>query len=75
MTKLPRGLSGKGIVKALGRAGFYIKRQKGSHIVLRRDSPFAQVVVPDHKSVDTGTLATILDGADLSVEDFIKLTK
>ncbi len=75
MTKLPRGMSGKEVVKALQRAGFYIKRQKGSHIVLRRDNPFAQVVVPDHKSVDTGTLASILDGANLSVEDFIKLIK
>ena len=75
MTKLPRGMSGKEVVKALQRAGFYVKRQKGSHIVLRRDNPFAQVVVPDHKSVDTGTLTTILDGADLSVEDFIKLIK
>ena len=75
MTKLPRGLPSREVVKALERAGFYVKRQKGSHIVLRRDSPFAQVIVPDHKSVDTGTLATILDGADLSVEDFIKLIK
>jgi len=68
-------MSGKEVVKALERAGFYTKRQKGSHIVLRRDNPFAQVVVPDHKSIDTGTLATILDGADLSVEDFVKLVK
>jgi len=43
--------------------------------VMRRDNPFAQVVVPDHRSIDTGTLASILDGADLSVEDFIKLLK
>ena len=42
---------------------------------MRRDNPFAQVVVPDHKSIDTGTLALILDGANLSVEDFIKLVK
>ena len=73
MTKLPRGLSGSEVVKALERAGFYIKRRKGSHIVLRRDNPFAQVIVPDHKSIDTGTLASILDGAGLMVEDFIKL--
>ena len=73
MSKLPRGLSGSEVVKALERAGFYIKRRKGSHIVLRRDNPFAQVVVPDHKSIDTGTLASILDGADLTVEGFIKL--
>lgn len=75
MTKLPRGLSSGEVIRVLKRAGFYIKRRKGSHIVLRRDAPFAQVVVPDHKSVDTGTLASILDGAGLSVEDFIKLMK
>lgn len=75
MSKLPRSLSGREVVRALEKAGFYTKRHKGSHIVLRRDSPFAQVVVPDHKSIDTGTLASILDGADLSVEDFLKLTK
>ena len=75
MSRLPRSMSGKEVVQALEKAGFYAKRQKGSHIVLRRDNPFAQVVVPDHKSVDTGTLASILDGADLSVEDFIKLIK
>ena len=73
MSKLPRGLSGKKVVKALEKAGFYFKRQKGSHIVLRRDTPFAQVIVPDHKNIDTGTLSSILDGASLSIEDFIKL--
>ena len=75
MSKLPRGLSGKEVVRALERIGFYIKRRKESHVVLRRDNPFAQVVVPDHKSIDTGTLVAILDGADLTVEDFIKLIK
>lgn len=75
MSKLPRDLSGKEVVRALQKAGFHVKRQKGSHIILRRDNPFAQVVVPDHKSIDTGTLASIIDGASLSVEDFIKLMK
>ena len=73
MTKLPRSLSGRTVVKALKKAGFYVKRQKGSHIILRRDVPFAQVVVPDHKSMDTGTLANILDGADLTAEEFLIL--
>jgi predicted RNA binding protein YcfA (HicA-like mRNA interferase family) len=61
------------VVRALKKAGFSVKRQKGSHIILRRDSPFAQVVVPDHKSIDTGTLASILDGAELTVEYFLTL--
>jgi len=73
VSKLPRDLSGDKVMKALKRSDFYVKRRKGSHIVLRRDSPFAQVVVPDHKSIDTGTLASILDGAGLTVEDFIEL--
>jgi len=59
--------------RALERAKFYLKRQKGSHMVLRRDEPFAQVVVPAHSSLDTGTLASILDAAGLSVDDFLKL--
>jgi predicted RNA binding protein YcfA (HicA-like mRNA interferase family) len=73
VTKLPRSLSGRTVVKALKKAGFYVKRQKGSHIILRRDVPFAQVVVPDHKSMDTGTLVNILDGADLTAEEFLIL--
>jgi predicted RNA binding protein YcfA (HicA-like mRNA interferase family) len=73
MSKLPRDLSGKEVIKVLKSVGFYFKRQKGSHIILRRDNPFAQAVVPDHKNVDTGTLANILDGAGLSVDEFIKL--
>ena len=73
MSKLPRGLSGKQVRKVLERLDFYLKRQKGSHMILRRDDPFAQVVVPDHKSLDTGTLASILDGAGISTEKLLEL--
>ena len=72
MSKLPR-ISGRKCVKALGKAGFYFKRQEGSHIVLRRDDPFAQVVVPDHRELDRGTLRAIVRHAGLSVEEFVKL--
>jgi predicted RNA binding protein YcfA (HicA-like mRNA interferase family) len=74
MTKLPR-LSGRECVKALERAGFRFKRQEGSHIVLRRDSPYAQVVVPDHKELDRGTLRSILRFAGLTVEQFAELLR
>lgn len=49
--KLPR-LSGRDCVEALAKVGFYQKRQHGSHIILRRDNPFAQLVIPDHKELD-----------------------
>ncbi len=48
MSQLPR-LSGRELVKALGKVGFLPKRQHGSHIILRREEPWCQVVIPDHK--------------------------
>ena len=38
-----------------------------------RNAPYAQVIVPAHRSLATGTLHDILDGADLSVEQFLEL--
>jgi len=40
---------------------------------MRRDEPFAQVVVPDHDELDRGTLGAIIRQAGLSVEDFLQL--
>lgn len=72
MSKLPR-VSGRECVKALEKVGFYFKRQEGSHIILRRDNPFAQVVVPDHKELDRGILRSIIRQAGLSIDEFVKL--
>ncbi|MFT5370207.1 MAG: putative RNA binding protein YcfA (HicA-like mRNA interferase family) [Candidatus Latescibacterota bacterium] len=69
MNKLP-AVSGRACVQALLKVGFVVKRQKGSHIILRRDDPFSQVVVPDHRVLDRGTLRAILRQADLSVGEF-----
>lgn len=55
------------------KAGFYLKRQEGSHVTLRRDKPFAQVVVPLHQELDRGTLRAIVRQADLSVQTFVEL--
>ncbi|MBI5955858.1 MAG: type II toxin-antitoxin system HicA family toxin, partial [Chloroflexi bacterium] len=60
-------------MKALGKIGFYLRRQEGSHMILRRDDPFAQAVVRDHKELDRGTLRAIVRQAGLSVDEFVKL--
>ena len=72
MSKLPR-ISGRECVKALEKTGFHFKRQEGSHIILRRDDPFAQIVIPDHKELDRGTLRAILRHAGVSVDEFARL--
>ena len=73
MAKLPTGLSGQALRKALERIGFRWTRQKGSHMILRRDKPHARVVVPDHKQLRPGTLRQILNEAGLGVEELHKL--
>ncbi len=72
MSKLPV-ISGKECINAFKKAEFYFKRQEGSHVTLRRDNPFAQVVVPLHKELDRGTLRSIIRHSDLTVEEFVKL--
>ena len=72
MSKLP-SISGRECIKALERVGFYNRRQEGSHVILRRDDPFGQVVVPDHRELDRGTLRAIIQAAGLGVDEFLRL--
>jgi len=66
-------VSGADVVAVLKKVGFRLKRQRGSHIVMRRDDPFAQVVVPNHRELDTGTLRSTLRSAGFSVGEFVAL--
>ena len=72
MSKLPQ-VSGDDVVRILQKLGFTIRRQHGSHIVMRRDEPFAQTVVPNHRQLDRGTLRAILRQTDITVDELMKL--
>jgi len=72
--KLPR-MSGLEVIKVLNKAGFKEARQKGSHIILTKETKEGKrgVVVPDHKEIDKGTLLEIIRQAGLRKEEFINL--
>ena len=55
MSKLPV-ISGRECIKVLEKKGFRFKRQVGSHIVLRRDDPFAQLGRPRSQRAGQGHL-------------------
>jgi predicted RNA binding protein YcfA (HicA-like mRNA interferase family) len=57
----------------LEKVGFYVDRQRGSHITMRRDDPRAEVVVPRHTAIAKGTLRNIIRKAGLTVDEFIQL--
>ena len=72
--KLPV-LSGREVIKALKKIGFEEKRQKGSHIILAKETDEGKkgVVVPNHKEIDKGTLLEIIRQSGLKREEFLKL--
>ena len=68
MSKLPQ-VSGPDVVRALQKIGFTVRRQHGSHIIMRRDDPFAQTVIPNHRQIDRGTLRAVLRQAEITVDE------
>lgn len=61
MPKLRR-LSGKEVVTILGRFGFTVVSQRGSHIKLKRNvaGGTQTLTVPAHAELDPGTLRAII---------------
>jgi predicted RNA binding protein YcfA (HicA-like mRNA interferase family) len=60
-------------IRALERLGFQQVRQRGSHVVLRKDTEggAAGCVVPLHRELAVGTLRGILRQAGVSVDEFL----
>ncbi|MEK6922484.1 MAG: type II toxin-antitoxin system HicA family toxin [Nanoarchaeota archaeon] len=74
MPKLKK-ISGKDCVKILcNKFGFSIARQRGSHIVLKKETESGKVgtVVPNHKELKIGTLKNVLKLAKIEERDFAK---
>ena len=74
LPKLPI-LSGNEIIKALTKLGFIEIRQKGSHMILKKNTQSGDIgcVVPIHKEVARGTLKGIIKQANLSTEEFLQI--
>ncbi len=74
MAKLPR-LSGKEVSKALSKSGFVAVRQKGSHLIMKKQTSEGEIglVFPMHKEIDKGTLLEIIRQSKLTREEFFKL--
>jgi len=73
MPKLRR-VSGQEAVRALQRLGFVPVRQRGAHVVLKRQTPEGGVgcVVPLHRELAIGTLRGILKQARVTPEEFME---
>ena len=67
--KLPRDVSGADLAKRLGRLGYEITRQTGSHLRLTIiDRGQHHVTIPNHDPLKVGTLAGILNDVTTHLE-------
>lgn len=71
MPPLPR-VTGREIVAALGRLGWVVVAQKGSHAQLKHPQRGGRVTVPLHagETVGPGLLRSVLAQAGLTVDEF-----
>jgi len=71
MPKLRR-LSGNEVIGSLGRFGFAVLSQEGSHVKLRRIGPQGEkqtLTIPRHRELDTGTCRAIIRQASRYVPE------
>ena len=72
MAELPR-ISGNNAIKVFESLGFKVVRQKGSHVVLRKND--RGCVIPVHKELAIGTLRSVIKQAGITAEEFINAYK
>lgn len=63
-------LSGREVVRVFEELGWRVARQRGSHIVLIKESHIATLSIPDHKEVAKGTLRSLIRSAGLTLSEF-----
>ena len=70
--KLPRDITGNDLAKSLGRLGYHVTRQTGSHIrITTNENGEHHITIPAHNPLKIGTLAAILS----DIESHHKLTR
>lgn len=75
MSKLPV-ISARELLKIMGKIGYSIDHQTGSHMILRnRNYPYRRITVPNHKEIARGTLRSIIRQSGLTLDEFRKYLK
>lgn len=64
-------LTPREVIKILSKFGFYKISQKGSHVKFKNDFTNRTFIIPMHDEVAKGTLKSILEQADVTIEEFL----
>jgi len=66
-------VSGKEAVKAFGKAGWQVMGHVGSHVVMTKPNLRANLSIPQHRELSTGTLRALIRAAEMTVDQFLAL--
>lgn len=72
MSELPV-VSGEEAINAFCKAGFYAARQRGSHVVLKKEGHPNLVTIPLHDELKPGTLRRAIRDGGMTKEQFCAL--
>ena len=66
-------LTPREIISKLKLFGFEYKSQRGSHLkYVKEGNPKRTVIIPNHDTVARGTLKSILEQANIELDEFLK---
>lgn len=66
-------ISGKSAAQAFQKAGWQVRGQVGSHLILTRTGTKANLSVPQHAELGPGILRVLIKTAGLNVDEFLAL--
>jgi predicted RNA binding protein YcfA (HicA-like mRNA interferase family) len=66
-------ITGREAEKAFEKAGWLARGQTGSHLVLTKPGVRANLTVPLHSELATGTLRSLIRVSGLTVDEFLNL--
>jgi predicted RNA binding protein YcfA (HicA-like mRNA interferase family) len=63
--------SGRQLIDVFVRAGWIVRRQRGSHVILTRPGSIVSLSVPDHRELAPGTLRKLIRLSGMTVEQVV----
>jgi len=66
-------ISGKDAAKAFQKAGWQVRGQVGSHLVMTKPGVRANLTIPQHAELAPGILRGLIRTAGLTVDEFLGL--